>query len=233
VFLVAGWLACILYPLLPLHSRAMIGQNIAVFVHSPLVSTMPAPTALAIWYAVGLLLKGTGVRFARVWLALALVTVTAQVHIIEQTPLLRELAGAVTGVVLFALRPRLARVTQWEAWAVLLFMAIGGLWPFHFSGPPRPFAIMPFEELIVFDGPTVLWIMLSQLVAWGAAIWLFSASGMRRFSATAIVAGMVASAQMARIFVPEATPGVTAPVLATIAGYALDALGANESQMAE
>ncbi len=234
VLLAAGFFACLLFPLLPLHSRTMIEQNTLAFLRSPLVSTFPAATALAIWCAAGLLLRGSRVRFARLWLALSLLTIPLQFHIIGQSALIAEMAGAAGGVISFALRPSGARITRWEAWGVLLLAALGGLWPFHFTSQPNHFSIVPFKDLLHTDGPIGLWIMLSQFVVWGAAVWLFSASGTRRWSAITLVAIVVAAAQLARIFVPGATPGITAPLLAVIAGYVLDALGqsSNESQTA-
>jgi len=222
--LVAGFLACLLFPLIPLHSLPMIQQNTALFIHSPLVSTVPAVTALGIWYAAGLVLRATGVRFPLLWLILSLLIIPAQVHVISPAPLISELMGAVVGVALFALRPARARIQPLEAWGFLLLTAIGPLWPFHFSRQPVAFSMVPFEGLIIGDGPTGLWIILSQLVAWGTAIWLFSAAGMRRWSAVALVAGTVVAAQLARIFIPGATPGITAPLVAVLAGYILDAL---------
>lgn len=231
VLLAAGFFACLLFPLLPLHSRAMIAQNTRVFLHSPLVSTFPAATALAIWYAAGLLLRGARVRFARVWLVLSLLTILLQVHILDQSALIAELAGAVAGVVLFALRPSGIRIARWEAWGVFLLTAMGGLWPFHFTAQTNGFSLVPFRDLITADGPTGLWIILSQFVAWGAAVWLFSSSGMRRWSAVALVTAIVAAAQLGRIFVADATPAITSPLLAVIAGYVLDALGQSSTEL--
>jgi hypothetical protein len=218
--LASGFLVWLLFPLVPLHSSAMIRQNTDALVHSPLVSAFPGTAALAIWYAAGVLLRSAGVRYPRVWLTISLLTIAAQLHIIARAPLISELAGATAGVILFALRPP-PRITVWEALGFTLLTAIGALWPFHFSGTAHSFSMVPFEDLIPADGPTGLWIILSQLVAWGTAIWLFNAAGMRRWSAVALVAGLVAAAQAARIFVPGATPGITAPLIAVIAGYVL------------
>lgn len=216
-FLIACSLFCLLFPLVAVPHQ---------FVHSPLVSSHPAPTALAIWYAAGLLLRAARVRYARLWLALSLLAIPAQIHLVDKAPLALEAAGAVAGVFLFALRPPLSPVNAWEARLYLLCTAIAPLWPFRFSTHTRVFSFLPFEDLITADGPTGLWIILSQLAAWGTAIWLFSAAGMRRWAAVALVGAAVAAAQAARIFVPGATPGITPPLLAIIAGYMLEALAA-------
>ncbi|HWE52105.1 MAG TPA: VanZ family protein [Bryobacteraceae bacterium] len=235
VLLAAGFVLCLLFPLVPLYSRGMIAQNATALLRSPLVSTFPATTALALWYGAGLLLRGTGIRYSLLWLTISLLLISAQLHVIARTLVISELAGGAAGVALLALRPTRTQVSAGEAWGFLLLIAVGSLWPFHFGSRAAPFAMTPFKGLITADGPTSLWIILSQFVAWGIGIRLFTASGMRRWPAIAIVASVVAAAQLIRIFVPGATPGITPPLMAVIAGYVLHALtekSLNEPQTA-
>ncbi len=139
--------------------------------------------------------------------------------------LLGVLAGIAAGK--FDIAPRLVwrhHLAQWKAWLFLFVALAVSVWPVYPAGYPNAFSLTPFATMIEGDGPANLWFLFTQTVTWGFAIWLFAAAGKKLPRATLTVAAAVLVSQLVQIAIRGKHPGVTAPVLALLAGYLIDAI---------
>ena len=115
------------------------------------------------------------------------------------------------------------------AWVFLAILSLAGLWPLQFTAVTNSFSLVPFGPLMM-DGPTGMMLLAEHFGAAVAAILLLRASGKTLGAATGIVATAALAIECAGIFMPGQTPGITNPVLALLAGYALGATGGNASK---
>ena len=217
------WALWLLFPFL-LHTRPVLDIAGDVFSRYATFPEISILWFLGVWYAMGLAMRSAGVRRPLVWLSLSLAVVGAQAFSRFHLPLASEVTGAAAGVVLFTLRPAAAKIPRAEAWGFLALVLAGSLGHLRFTGAPNAFVLKPFQSMIRADGLTGLQMILSQLLVWGAGTWMLMTSGESGLRSILVVAGAVVLLQLALIFVAGAAPGVTAPLLALIAGFLLDAV---------
>lgn len=151
--------------------------------------------------------------------------------------------GAILGVLVAAvlrktsgrIKLKLPVIAPLWAWVFLAILSLAGLWPLQFTAVANSFSLVPFGPLIRMDGPTGIMLLAEHFGAAVAAILLLQASGKTLGAATGIVATAALAIECAGIFITGRTisgqtPGITNPLLALLAGYALGATGGNASK---
>ena len=222
--LLALWLASVLFPFFPVTRFGGLTAGFRGFVMSPV--DMPAVIASALmWCVAGFLMARTGVRLAVGWLAILMFVLLPMQFVIVSHSLSRaDVAGAVCGLVLFAILRRVPGRYSAVAGGVTALLVWRGLTPFHFA-TVREFVWIPFGgSLESGDWQNGIRILLNKLSLYGSAIWLVRRAGVRYSYATAAVASVLGCIEVAQIWIPEHVAEITDPLLAGALGTALNAL---------
>jgi VanZ family protein len=209
------WVASLLFPLFPETSLPSMRSKLFLFVYSAWLSPLPLISSAACWYAAGLMMR------SRVWLALSLLLIPAQLLVVTRQPLAVQLVGAIAGTAAFAATGR--RWLRWFAWSFPGLLAIRGLAPFHLSFP-QFFFWMPFSAFLGMEWQAAIGLMLEKLFYYGAAIWLMRQAGVRWAFAIGGVCVLLAAIEATQVYLPGRTPEVTDPLLALLAGFGLHRL---------
>ena len=109
--------------------------------------------------------------------------------------------------------------------ALLLALALGGLSPFHFEGPPQAFLWIPFGGLLGSDWQNAISVLLGKLFRYGCSIWLLHRAGLGTIRATAIVTVVLAGIEALQTWIPGHVAEITDPFLALLLCLGLRALG--------
>ena len=219
--LLFGGVAYLFFPLFPVLGRRATYQKIGIFLHSG-YSPVTVASAAACWFAAGLLLTAASREPARLWLAISLLAIPAEILIVFRQPVIAELAGATIGFVLFAVLGRRLPASV-PALFFLLLLIVRGLAPFHFQTNPTAFSWTPFGGFLAMDWRPGMVILLEKLFYYGAAIWLLRAAGLRLLWAAPLVAAVLAGLELVQRWLPGRTPEITDPLLALLMGAVLKA----------
>jgi VanZ family protein len=213
--------AYLLFPIFPVLGRRATHQKIGIFFHSG-YSLVTVASAASCWFVAGRLLVAAGREPARLWLAISLLAIPAEILIVFRQPVIAELAGATIGFVLFAvLGRRLPAILP--ALLFLLLLMVRGFAPFHFQTNPTAFSWIPFGGFLAMDWRPGMVVLLEKLFYYGAAIWLLRAAGLRLLWAAPVVAAALAGIEVVQRWLPGRTPEITDPLLALLMGAVLKA----------
>ena len=100
VTLASCWVAWLFFPFFPVLGRYELHRKIAVFAHSPIltsVSLVSVVSMAAAWYVAGLLLSKARVHQPIALLAFSILAIPAQFFVVERQPLPSALLGAIAG----------------------------------------------------------------------------------------------------------------------------------------
>jgi VanZ family protein len=221
LMLIFCWAASFVFPLFPVISPYQLAKKLSVFVHSPVFDATQLATALAAWFAAGLL---TSRLWTRRSAGLLLLAIPAQFFIAGQQPLRSELLGATAGLLLsLSGLPAMA-----SAIGFLIVLALRGLAPFHLSAKPTAFSWIPFIGLLNGEWQTSLLVLVSKTFHYGAAIWLLRAAGLRLRYSAILVAVILAAVEIAQTRLPGRTPESMDPILAILLGFTLAILARSD-----
>lgn len=212
-------------PFFPIMGRTVLRGKLAMFFHLPLFAPVSLLSAAALWFVCGLLLQAANLEPARRWLGIALIVIPCQIAIISRQPAPSDLAGAITGFLLFAtLAPAIVRIPQATskvAGLFLLLLVIRGLSPFHFSREAHYFTWIPFGGFLKMDWQQGMIVILEKLFYYGTAIWLLRAAGSRLAVATGILVGVLGMIEVAQIWIPGRTAELSDPIIAILLGIGM------------
>lgn len=226
--LILCWATSMFLPLFPVLGLYSPDRKLTIFLHSPPFTLVTLVSAAAAWFALGLLIEATGVRFPRELTVIAVLAIPAQVLIATRQPLLSQMTGAIAGSLLFAIRPRARKVTLPEACAFTGVILFRGLWPFRFVSAAAAFVWIPFTGALRSPSLTGLIAMSEKAFFYGTAVWLLHAAGIRLARSAAVVAVVLAAIEIVQTHLPGRTPEITDPLMAVLIGFALRALNSAE-----
>jgi VanZ family protein len=212
-------------PFFPIMGRTLLRSKLAIFFHLPFFAFVSFLSASAFWFVCGLLLQAADLEPAQRWLGLSLLVIPCQIAIISRQPAPSDLAGAITGFLLFAtLGPAIVRApqaTRTVAGLFLLLLVLRGLSPFHFSPEVHNFTWTPFGGFLNMDWQQGMIVILEKLFYYGTAIWLLRAAGPRLAIATGILASVLGMIEVAQIWIPGRTAELTDPIIAILLGLGI------------
>ncbi len=220
LFVWAGYLLFPLFPSLSLHRPL---ERINAVLHSSPIALIPLISAAAAWLAAGELMEAAGVPDARWYLAGTILVIPVQFFIVGQRPVLGEMTGAVTGIVLFAAFRRMTG-GRWIALGFLAVVLVRGFAPFHFTPGAAGFSWIPFAALLETEWQQGISILMEKSFFYGTAVWLFMKAGMRAMGAAIIVAAALAVIEIAQTHLPGRTAEITDPLIALLWAFMLRAL---------
>jgi VanZ family protein len=226
--LIFCWATSLLLPFFPVLGLYLPERKLTIFLHSPPFALLPFVSAAAVWFALGLLIEATGVRFPRELTAIAVLAIPAQVLVASRQPLLSELLGAIAGALIFAVRPRARKVTLPEGCAFISVVLFRGLWPFRFVSAAAAFVWIPFTGALTAAWLPALLVLSEKVFYYGAAVWLLHAAGIRLARSAAAVAIVLAAIEIVQTHLPGRTPEITDPLMAILIGFVLGALNSAE-----
>jgi hypothetical protein len=177
-------------------------------------------SALASWYAAGLMLRAVGFGRSRISIGLALAPLAVQLFVIHQEPWIAIVLGAVAGAILASTLPQAAPAAA----LLILMIVIRGLQPFHFARSAQPFTWIPFGGFLAMDWATGVALISQKIFYYGAAIWLLRGAGLRLRTAATVIALVLACLEAVQIFIPAHTAEITDPLLALLLGFGIAAL---------
>ncbi len=226
--LILCWATSLLLPFFPVLGLYLPDRKLAIFLSSPPFTVLPFVSAAAVWFALGLLIEATGVRFPRELTAIAVLAIPAQVLVASRQPVLSELTGAIAGALLFGIRARARKVTLSEACTFTGVVLFRGLWPFHFVSAAAAFVWIPFTGALTAAWLPALLVLSEKVFYYGAAIWLLHTAGIRLVRSAAAIAMVLAVIEMVQTHLPGRTPEITDPLMAILIGFVLGALNSAE-----
>ena len=218
--LLGSFVASLLFPLFPVFGRAALRMKIAAILHGPVLDPVLFFSALASWYAAGLMMRAAG--FGKSWttIGLALAPLALQVFVIHHEPWIAVLLGAAAGVLLVWTLPQAAPAAA----LVTVMIAVRAVQPFHFAASARPFLWIPFGGFLAMDWVTGVDVIFQKIFYYGSAIWLLRAAGIRLRTAIIAVMFLLACLEAIQIFIPAHTAEITDPLLALLLGFGIAAL---------
>jgi VanZ family protein len=226
--LILCWATSLLLPFFPVLGLYLPDRKLAILMNSPPFALMPFVSAAAVWFALGLLIEATGVRFPRELTAIAVLAIPAEVLVASRQPVLSQLTGAIAGALIFAVRPRARKVTLLEACAFTGVVVLRGLWPLRFVSAAAPFVWIPFTGALTAAWLPALLVLSEKVFYYGAAVWLFHAAGIRLTRSAAAIAVILSAIEILQTHLPGRTPEITDPLMAILIGFVLGALNSAE-----
>jgi hypothetical protein len=223
VALLGSFAGSLLFPFFPISGRTALRIKIAAILHAPAFDPVLLFSALASWYAAGLMLRAAGVGKSRISIGLALAPLAVQLFVIYHTPWIAIVLGAVAGTLLAS---ALSQPAAGGA-LVILMIVVRGLQPFHLARSARPFLWIPFGGFLAMDWAAGVALIFQKVFYYGSAIWLLRGAGVRPRTAAASVALVLACLEGVQIFIPAHTPEITDPLLALLLGFGIAALNSS------
>jgi VanZ family protein len=220
VALLGSFAASLLFPLFPISGRSVLRMKIAAILHGPVFDPVLLSSALASWYAAGLMLRVAGIGKSRAWISLALAPLVVQLFVIHHEPWIAIVLGAVAGALLAAILPQAAPAAA----LITAMIVVRGLQPFQFGHSAQRFLWIPFGGFLAMDWAAGVALIFQKIFYYGAAVWLLRAAGVRLPTATATIAVVLACLEAAQIFIPTHTAEITDPLLALLLGFGIAAL---------
>lgn len=218
--LLGSFVGSLLFPLFPVFGRTALRIKIAAILHGPVLDPVLFFSALASWYAAGLMMRAAGFGNSVTSIGVALAPLALQLFIVHHEPWIAVVLGAIAGALLARTLPRAAAA----AVLVTLMIVVRGLQPFHFASSAQPFLWIPFGGFLAMDWVTGVDVIFQKIFFYGSAVWLLRAAGIRLRSATLAVAFLLACLEAIQIFIPAHTAEITDPLLALLLGFGIAAL---------
>jgi VanZ family protein len=214
------WVAYLCFPFVFVFEPRLLAAKFSVLLRSGSFALIPVVSALASWYAAGLLFMEAGFRNPKRWLIASLALIPLKLFVVGRQPLIWQWIGAVAGVALFsALGPSRP---GWAPAALLVALFIRGLAPFHFQPAASGFGWIPFVGTLDSDWQSATLTLLEKLFYYSATIWSLRAAGFRLPSATALVAAALLAIELFQRHLPGRSPEITDPILALLIGFGLE-----------
>jgi hypothetical protein len=226
IALLGCWVCYLLFPMFPLLWLGALRTKLSVFLHAPFADPIPILLNAALWFAVGRLLMAAGAWPRALWLSGFLLLLPAQIGIVSRNPMPAEWQGAAIGVAAYWLAGQSKRVDAVAGVALLAAIAMRGLTPFHFAGPPQPFLLVPFVGMLEGQWQNAVVILLSKIFQYGACIWLLQRGGFGLLRSTVAVTLVLAAIEGLQTRIPGHVAEVTDPLLASLLGLGFAALAA-------
>jgi VanZ family protein len=211
-FLLAVWVALLLFPLLPVRGPTALLINIRALQTSPFLWTDLAVWTIA-WLVVWELLPGAFVRGGD-WMVkgLLLLLLPARLFVILRVLTKAELAAGFLAVLLLLWRPRID--PRAPVAAILVALALRGLMPWEFSSSPAPFEWIPLAGLFNATWQPALLILIGKIFWYGSAVWALSRLGLGLGWCGGLLAVLLAGIEVTQRFMPAHVPEITDPLLA-------------------
>lgn len=207
------------YPLL-------IGSRVRALLHPGVWTPSETIDGALPWLLAGCLLMAIGgARMVRLVLppllpALLLVMLISPGHGFTWS----YVAGATAAVLALVVWPvKSGTMAPCLAVAWILWLGARGLSPYIRLETPMPFDWIPFEDLIKSKWMPGIATLLSKTWHYGAAFWLLTHAAPRlgRHWILITVALFIAALEVAQMWIPTRTPGLTDPAIALLAGALL------------
>jgi VanZ family protein len=218
------WASYLLFPLIPVLSLGIWRAKLSAFANAPLISPVPTMLSAAEWFAVGRLFLAAGARSPIRWLLGLAILVPIQFGIVNHSPMPADFEGVAVAALIYLFLGERPYADRLAGIALLLALALRGLSPFHFEGPPRDFLWIPFGGLLATEWQSGIAILLGKLFAYGASIWLLDRGGMGGVRATGIVTLVLACIEALQTRIPGHVAEINDPLLALLLGLGLRAL---------
>jgi hypothetical protein len=174
------------------------------------------------WVAAGALLEAARVSQGRMWLAVSVALMPAQILLSRRQPFLTDMIAAAGATVLYAvLTQKGAR--KFAVGACIVLVALRGAIPY--DSPAWEFQWMPFRAALDGDWQSGTVILLEKAYLYGACIWLLNRHAyLRPAYATAAMTVLLAAIEIAQFSIAGRTPETTDPLLAILMGVCLEGL---------
>jgi VanZ family protein len=227
LFLLTAWAADRLYPFVPvidLHKYWAAIKPVFLFSY---LDKLEIFRHAAIWSTVFVLVDevAEGKRSIILFFALALILVTGQVFVVDQSLSLPELIG-ITIALLWALAttsfPRTRHLTALIWLATYIF--VERLEPFTFSVHGKQFGWVPFLGFLRGSITVDVLSFLEKSFFYGTLIWIMAKVGMRILAATLFVGAFLFLTSVAQLYLPGRSAEITDALLALAAGAVLSLL---------
>ena len=212
------WFAYLLFPFFPILGRWIPGQKLLAFLNSSFIELIPFLSAAVAWFAGGRLFAAAGARSPRALLLLTILAIPAQFFLVGRHPVPSDLAGALSGVGIFALIGTRAGGTLLTAVATLTLLIIRGLAPFNFVAGSNVFLWIPFQGLLAAPWHQVALRLVEKAFYYSLTIWSLCQTGVTLRSATLLVAGILGVIEALQIGIAGRTPEITDSILAILIG---------------
>ena len=220
VALLGSFVASLLFPLFPVFGRTALRIKIAALLHGPVLDPVLFFSALASWYAVGLMIRAAGFGKSVTSIGLAFAPLALQLFIVHHEPWIAVVLGAIAGTLLASTLRQAAVASA----LVTPMIVVRGVQPFHFARSAQPFLWIPFGGFLAMDWVTGVEVIFQKIFYYGGAIWLLRAAGIRLRNATLAVTLLLACLEGIQIFIPAHTAEITDPLLALLLGFGIAAL---------
>jgi VanZ family protein len=233
LLLLAAWAADRLFPFVPvidLHKYWAAIKPVFLFSY---VDKIEIFRHAAIWSTVFVLVDevAEGKRSIILFLLLALILVTGQVFVVDQSLSLPELIG-ISIALLWALvtttipRTRCLTVLIWLATYIL----VERMEPFTFSVHGKQFEWVPFLGFLRGSITVDVLSFLEKSFFYGALIWIMAKVGIRILVATLFVGGFLFLTSVAQLYLPGRSAEITDALIALAAGAVLSLLAGHNGR---
>ncbi len=213
-FLLAVWVALLLFPLLPVHGPYALKANIRAFQASPFLWTDLVVWTIA-WLVVSELIPGAFVR-GREWIVkgLLLLLLPARLFLILRVLTKAEVVAGLVALGVALVLPR-QRIAPWALVAfILVALGLRGLMPFEFSTFPTPFEWIPLQGLLNATWQPAMLILIGKLFWYGSAVWAMSRCGLGLGWCGGLFAVLLTGIEITQRYMPAHVPEITDPLLA-------------------
>ncbi len=228
-FLLLVWLAFLTAPLIPVHGKFGLLQNLshlrsAAFAWPELLLWTAA--SLTVWELIPGSLPEDLPESTRVLIFLAfLLLVPGRVLLALRTVTKAEVAGSLLALLAVTLCFGRMQTPRWILPVLWLGgIVVRGLAPFHLADHATPFVWVPFSPaLTISDWQPALLVVLAKMFWYGCLVWTLGRA-LGRWSTAGISAVFVLGALEAiQMYLPPHVPEVTDPLMAAVfaAGFAL------------
>ncbi len=218
MFLIACWVLYQVFPFIPHRGRPSLIDGPAVD------ALLYFATMIALWPVIDAL--GGSIRKKRLTLAVLVMIVPLKVVLFARDITIAELVSTVAAFATALLLPLSARVA---AGIVGVAIAVHGLAPFVFQGPAQAFSWVPFQASIISNWEPGVGVLLGKVFTYGSLLWLIREAGVRLPTATMSTVALLATVEVAQMYLPGRTSEITDPVIALILAWVFWSLAPNRS----
>lgn len=214
MFVLCCWALAQIFPFVP-----HVPRQRPIAMSSPLDTLWQFGATFALLPVVASITSKT--RSRRTILAVLLLLVPLRALVFTRSVTLAEIAIAAAAL---AIGWWMTPAASLAAPLLAAIVVIHGLAPFAFQSAPHAFSWTPFQASFFSDWAPALTILLGKLFVYSVLLWLIRESGMRLLTATLITAAVLASIEVAQMYLPGRSSEITDPVIAVIVGWVFASL---------